>query len=156
MTPPIDFSKVQNPFDFSNPVGDPEVFAGRKTELADIRYYLDQGSRSARPINLAVLGGRASGKTSLLNMIEDGALKRGYCVVRIDLDEGDTTSQLAFFLKIFDSLVTTACRDGAFGGLTGKTYETYRNLVDAFEVPEDKTFCTFIFPALPRNVVLSL
>jgi tetratricopeptide (TPR) repeat protein len=79
-------------------------------------------------------------------MIDVEAKKRKYCVVRIELDEADATSQLSFFYKLFDSLLTSACGAGAFSGLHGKTYEAYRNTVDAAEIPSDKTFSPFIFP----------
>jgi len=142
----MDLSKLPNPYDFANPITDPYLFVGREKEMGEIRYYLDHASKSSRPINLAILGPRASGKTSILNMIEREAKQRGFTVVRIDLDEGDVETQLAFFYKIFDSILTTACLQEAFEGISGKTYEIYRDMVDAYEVPEDKTFCPFIFP----------
>ncbi|MCD6493119.1 MAG: hypothetical protein J7K36_04885 [Archaeoglobaceae archaeon] len=142
----MDLSKLPNPYDFANPITDPHLFAGREKEMEEIRYYLDYASKSSRSINLAILGPRASGKTSVLNIIEHEAKEREFTVVRVDLDEGDVQTQLAFFYKIFDSVLTIACLQGAFEGINGKTYEIYRNMVDAYEVPEDKTFCPFIFP----------
>jgi len=73
----MDLSKLPNPYDFANPITDPHLFAGREKEMEEIRYYLDYASKSSRPINLAILGPRASGKTSVLNMIEHEAKKRG-------------------------------------------------------------------------------
>jgi predicted AAA+ superfamily ATPase len=93
----IDCSKVHNPYDFSNPVEDKKLFSGRNRELCEIRYYLDQAKNAPRAINIALLGPRASGKTSLLNMIALDAKERGFCTARINLNEGDTESQLAFF-----------------------------------------------------------
>jgi hypothetical protein len=143
----MDFSKLHNPYDFANPVADPELFVGRSAEMNEIKYYLDHASSACRPINLAIMGARASGKTSILNMIQLEAEKRGFCVVRVDLDEGDAETQLAFFCKIFDSVLTTVVDAfGAYGGLMGKTYDTYRDMLDAYEIPEDRTFCPFIFP----------
>lgn len=139
-------SDLANPYDFANPVIDPSLFVGRTKEMKEVRYYLDQATRVPRPINLAILGARASGKTSTLNMIEIEAKERGLLATRIDLDEGDVQTQLAFFCKVFDSILTTACDSGIFGGIKGKTYEVYRDMVDAYEVPEDKTFCPFVFP----------
>jgi len=43
-------------------------------------------------------------------------------------------------------LFTEACQNGAFGGISGKTYDTYLDTVNALVVPEDKTFCPFLFP----------
>lgn len=142
----MDFSKLHNPFDFANPVIDPKLFAGRKSELEDIEYYLNHAKSAPRAINLALIGDRASGKTSLLNMIEAGAKQRGFCTVRVDLDESDVETQLVFFLKLFDGIFTAACKDGAFGGIQGKTYDTYRSMIDAYEIPDDRTFCPFVFP----------
>jgi hypothetical protein len=142
----MDFSMLPNPYDFANPVTDPNLFAGRTSELDDIRYYLDHASRAPRAINLALIGRRASGKTSFLNVTQTEAQKRGFCVVRVNLDEGDARAQLPFFHKLFDSVLTTACETGAYGGLTGHTYDIYRDMVDAYDVPTDKTFCPFIFP----------
>jgi len=142
----MDLSKLPNPYDFANPIADPDLFAGREDEMRDIEYYLDHASSAPRPINLAILGDRASGKTSVLNMIDARAQAKGMMVVRVDLDEGDAQTELAFFLKVFDSILTTACSLGAYGGLTGKTYDCYRDMVDAYEIPIGKDFCTFIFP----------
>jgi Cdc6-like AAA superfamily ATPase len=142
----MDYAKLANPYDFANPVMDADLFVGRTKEMNDISYYLDHASRAARAINLAIMGERASGKTSVLNKIQCLAQERAFCVVRIDLDEGDARTQMGFFYKIFDSLLTTVCSNGTYGGLVAKTYQMYRNMVDAFEIPEDKTFCPFIFP----------
>ncbi len=74
-----------NPYDFANPVTDKNLFSGRKKQQEEIRYYLQQAAEAPRPINLALLGNRAAGKTSLLNMIALEAKERDFCVVRIDL-----------------------------------------------------------------------
>src|SRR6478735_6936520 len=121
----IDVSLLPNPYDFANPVSDPDLFIGRKQQLQEIRYYLDHAKSAARPINLAILGHRASGKTSLLNMAALAAQERGFCVVRVDLDEDDAKHQLAFFFKLFDAILAAACELGAFGGISSKTYDLY-------------------------------
>ncbi len=118
----------------------------KSNELDEIRYYLDHAKNAPRAINLAIIGGRASGKTSLLNMIQREAEKRSFSTVRLELDESDGVSQLSFFGKLFDSLLTKACENGAFEGIHGKTYYAYRDMADAYLIPEDKTFCPFIFP----------
>src|SRR5450759_1330953 len=142
----IDFSGLPNPYDFANPVNDPSLFAGRSAEMDEIRYYVDQATKVDRPIHLALIGERASGKTSTLNMIGVEARNKGCCVVRINLDEADAESYRAFYYKLFDCVLTDVCEAGGFGGLSGKTYETYRDMVDAYEVPEGKEFCPFSFP----------
>jgi len=142
----MEYSKLPNPYDFANPVNDRKLFAGRASEIDEINYYLDHAKSASRAINLAIIGGRASGKTSILNMIQLGAERRGFCVIRVELDESDAESQLAFFGKVFDALVTAVCEQGAFEGIHGKTYETYRDMVDAYLIPDDKISCPFVFP----------
>jgi tetratricopeptide (TPR) repeat protein len=122
------------------------MFFGRSEEMTEIRYYLDHATAAERPINLALLGDRAAGKTSILNMTEIEARSRNCCTTRIDLDEDDAKSQLLFFYKMFDGIITAACQLGAFGGLAGKTYETYLNTMSCFSVAEDKLFSPFLFP----------
>jgi Cdc6-like AAA superfamily ATPase len=139
-------SKLHNPYDFANPVCDVDFFVGRKDELDEIRYYLDHAKTAPRPINIALLGPRASGKTSLLNMTEFEAKNRGFCTGRIDLDEDDAKTQLGFFYKLFDVILSAAFQFGAFGGEEGKTYDIYLDIVNTYNVPDDKTFCPFLFP----------
>ena len=141
-----DIQRLANPYDFANPVAAGELFIGRKEELSEIQYYLSQALQARRPINIALIGNRASGKTSLLNITEEEAKKMGLLTVRIDLDEGDAASQWAFFFKIFDSLLSSACEAGAYGGKHGKTFDTYVDMTSSLSIPEDKTFCPFLFP----------
>ncbi len=142
----IDYSKHQNPYDFSHPVREKELFAGRNQELEHITYYLDQATINMQTVNIAIIGNRACGKTSLLNITEIEAKDRGFCTVRIKLDEGDTESILQFFFKIFDLIFSNACKEGAFNGKDAETYEAYFNMVHTFEIPGEKKFCPFIFP----------
>ena len=99
MTERLDYAKLYNPYDFSNPVTSRDLFVGRQRELDDLHYYLDQASKAPRPINIAALGPRASGKTSLLNMIALDANVRGFCVARVDLNESDAESPMASSLR---------------------------------------------------------
>jgi hypothetical protein len=142
----MDLSVFANPYDFANPVTHPDMFFGRSDEMAEIRYYLDHAKTADRPINIALLGDRAAGKTSILNMTEIEARARGCCTARIDLDEDDANSQMLFFYKVFDGIFSAACQLGAFGGLTGKTYSTYLATVSSLIVPEEQLFCPFLFP----------
>ena len=135
-----------NPYDFANPVTQKKLFSGRKTELDEIRYYLDHAMYAPRPISLALIGSRASGKTSLLNIAEQEAQDRDFRTVRIDLDESHANNELAFFSKFFHAIFLSAVSKGSFNGLGGKTYDTYLDMVTTNEVPEDKEFCPFLFP----------
>lgn len=125
-----------NPYDFANPVDDQDVFAGRTDELKDIKYYLRLASKAARPINLVLTGPRSSGKTSLLNRIEFESLQRKFCVARIDLNESDA-DRFTLFYKIYDAILFAAVTDGAFNGVDGETYSSYRATVDGGGEPGD-------------------
>ena len=135
-----------NPYDFANPVTQRALFSGRKSEVDDIAYYLDQAKHAPKPISLALVGNRASGKTSLLNIAEQEATDRGFCTVRINLDQSNALTKLNFFGKFFNCVLLSALSGGAFGGLEGKTYEVYQDMISTNEIPQDKTFCPFLFP----------
>jgi len=141
----MDLPKNYNPYDFANPVMVSDLLVGREKEMNEIKYYLDNAKTAPRPINIALLGERASGKTSILNITELEAKERGFCVARINFDEDDVKTQLIFFSKLFDSVLTSACESGAFGGIDGKTYDTYLDAINAYTTPDDKTFCPFLF-----------
>lgn len=142
----MDFSKTPNPYDFANPVTKPDMFFGRSEEMTEIRYYLDHARAADRPINIALLGDRAAGKTSILNMTEMEAKERGCCTTRVDLDEDDAKSQFLFFYKMLDGIFTAACQLNAFGGLKGRTYEAYLNTTSCLSSDEDKLFMPLLFP----------
>ena len=142
----MDFSKYTNPYDFANPVTEEKLFSGRAEQLKEIKYYLNHGIKSQKPINLSLIGDRAAGKTSLLNMIEIEAKRLDYLTVRIDLDEGDKTSQLNFFFKVFDSLVNSAFDEGFFGGHSGSIFDEYLNQTSAYSIAQGVEFRPFLFP----------
>jgi len=142
----MDFGEAYNPYDFASPITDKSLFAGRQKELETLAYYIDRAKRAIKPINLAFIGPRASGKTSFLNIAEFDLLTKDFCVVRIDLDEGDAESPLTFFYKIFDSIFQKVFSMGYFGGTDGKCYDTYLDMISSFSVPDSKEFCPFLFP----------
>jgi len=114
----------QNPFDFSNPVTDRSVLAGRAEEMHEATYYLDQ-SREGASYSLALIGDRASGKTSLLNALADYAADTGLIAAQIRLDEGFACDDLEFFREVFHSLLDAAADKGVFGGPAGAEYDTF-------------------------------
>lgn len=159
----MNITEYFNPYDFANPVTDEKLFAGREDQLAEIVYYLNHGKKSPKPINMALIGERAAGKTSLLNMIENHANKRDYLTVRIDLDEGDVTSEMHFFFKVFDSVLNAAFEKNFFGGHEGVIFDEYLNQTSAYTISSDTSFKPFLFPiqyakameAARTNVIIS-
>lgn len=73
-----------NPFTPGHTV-DPQFFAGRKEEIEKFKMFL-KNTREGNPMNLAILGERGIGKSSLLRMCENLARTERCIVVRIDLD----------------------------------------------------------------------
>src|SRR5260370_37093565 len=116
----MNLTSEYNPYDFANPVSNADLLVGRDKEMEEINYYLDNTKLAPRPINIALLGQRASGKTSILNITELEAKKRGFCTVRINLDEGDVKIRFAFFYKLFVRRLTDAGQIGEFVEINGK------------------------------------
>jgi AAA+ ATPase superfamily predicted ATPase len=73
-----------NPFTPGRTV-DPQFFAGRESEIDRFKMYL-KSAKDGNPMNLAVLGERGIGKSSLLRKCENLAKNKKCVVVRIDLD----------------------------------------------------------------------
>lgn len=115
---------LQNPFDFSNPVTDRSVLAGRAEEMQQALYYLDQ-SRQGASYSLALVGDRASGKTSLLNALAGYASETGLIAANIRLDEGFACDDMEFFREMFHSLMEAAAAAGVFAGEAGPEYDTF-------------------------------
>src|SRR4051794_16262077 len=105
---------VANPFDFSNPVRTRRILAGRESEMAEATYYVDQ-ARAGSSYSLALIGERATGKTSLLNALAEYASDTGLLVARVSLDETIASSELAFFREVFEALMEAAAEAGQFG-----------------------------------------
>ncbi|KGE00976.1 hypothetical protein [Rhizobium sp. YS-1r] len=128
--------ELANPYDFANPVSEERSFYGRSTETADVIYYLNHAKNTQKPIHIALVGARASGKTSFLNMAEIEARRRDFCCVRINLNEGDVQTDLNFFRKLFNAIVMAAFSAGAYGGRKGKTFFSYLDLYARGEVED--------------------
>lgn len=127
---------LANPYDFANPVSAERNFFGRTAELADIAYYLNHAKQTGRPIHLAFVGARASGKTSFLNVTQLEAKRRDFCTVRINLNETDVNSDLDFFRKLFHSTLMAAFACDAYGGRKGDLYFAYLELISTNEVKD--------------------
>ncbi|HET7484638.1 MAG TPA: ATP-binding protein [Solirubrobacterales bacterium] len=121
-------SALINPFDFSNPVTDGSVLAGREKEMQEATYYLDQG-REGSSYSLALIGERASGKTSLLNALREYANETHLVAAQVRLDEGLAKNELNFFREVFHSLMDACADREIFGGLEGAEYDVFRRQV---------------------------
>lgn len=75
---------LKNPFRPGGPI-EPEYFIGRKDEIKLFERFL-KSTKDGNPFNIAVLGERGIGKTSLLRKFEDIGGKSGCICVRGSLD----------------------------------------------------------------------
>jgi tetratricopeptide (TPR) repeat protein len=141
-----DSPPIYNPYDFANPVADMALLADRAKEREEIDYYLTHASSAPRPINIALIGNRASGKTSLLNYTDQKASSLGFFTARINLDSNVSSNPLSFFYAILDSIIQKACQTGFFNGIHGQVYQTYLDLVSAYNTDVPKEYCLFLFP----------
>lgn len=124
-----------NPYDFINPIRDPKLFAGRKDELKEIDYYLELSrSTTAKYTHLALIGERASGKTSLLNIIEFMANEKGFLAVKIPLNKETSSNDVLFFKEVFDGIMTKGAEKGMYGGIEEKIYRAFRRMIDTLDV----------------------
>lgn len=156
MDSPSYLQDLPNPYDFTHPVRDPTIFSGRQDLIAELQYYLDHALTDARPTNLALLGPRASGKTSILNMVELEARERNFCVCRINLNEADVSVELFFFHKLFDAIFNAACDTPfldshdlptyPFEGRDGRTYEAYEDMMTSYQITPNRKWRPFSFP----------
>jgi AAA ATPase domain len=104
-TLPTPSNEAVNPFDFRTPVTDPARLAGRSDEVEEIKRHLNT-TAAGRPVHVALIGDRASGKTSLLNAVARFAPEYGLLPVRLDLDADVVRSPFSFFSALFDAAVT--------------------------------------------------
>ncbi len=78
-----------NPFTPGHTV-DPQFFAGRKKEIEKFKMFL-KNTCQGNPMNMAILGERGIGKSSLLRTCENLARTERCIVVRVDLDAAIST-----------------------------------------------------------------
>jgi len=130
-----------NPFDFERPVKNPKLFAGRQKELDEIDYYLElMLGENPTYHNLSIIGERASGKTSFLNMIQYMAEKKEMLAVKISLNNEMSENEVFLFKEFFDGIITKGVKRGMFGGLSGKVYRVYRKAIDLLELGAEVPF----------------
>ncbi len=105
---------MQNPYNFTRPIQTYELLGGRDRELNEIKYYINL-NRSGSNYHLAVQGNRASGKTSLLNVIQSlYRNEQDILMVRVDLNVDLVTSEYLFFREIFSNIISEGLRRGMY------------------------------------------
>ena len=140
-----DLSALANPYDFAKPVTRRDRFAGRAKELKDIGYYLALAEQTPEPMNLAIIGERASGKTSLLNIIDIEARKSGLITARINLNTADA-EPISFFWKLYDAVIDSYCTAGHLFKPGSDEDIVYRRIIDALDLTADSPSFPLRFP----------
>ncbi len=106
-------TKKSNPYDWINPIADPELFAGREEELSTIMEEIMRlkGEKPIQPI-IAVTGERRVGKTSLLRRIEEKCDKESLKTFLIPIDDRMANDNWEFWHEIFSALFLAARDEG--------------------------------------------
>lgn len=102
----------QNPFDFRTPIRARDLLVGRDQEQATLREHLESTAQG-KPVHVALIGERASGKTSLLNIGAELAMEAGLVPVRLDCDAAVVSSPFTFFKAFFEATVDALVKSGA-------------------------------------------
>jgi len=118
---------MQNPYDYIKPIKDEKRFADRRSELKEIEYILDL-TKGNTYFNVAILGERRVGKTSLLNIIGKEAGKRKLLTVMIKLDENN-----ANLLEVFKMIEEGIISEGSKYGMFPKWKEHFSQLINGIE-----------------------
>jgi len=106
-------SARENPYDWINPIVDPELFAGREEELATIREEIAKlaGAKPIVPM-VTIMGERRVGKTSLLRRIEEMCHEYPLRAVSVSLEDAIATDPWDFWHEVFSRLLVSACDIG--------------------------------------------
>jgi len=118
---------MQNPYDYIKPIRDEKKFADRKDELKEIEYVLDL-TTGGTYFNVAILGERRVGKTSLLNIIAKKANKRKLLTIMIKLDENN-----ANLLEVFKMVEEKIIFEGVNYGLFSKWKHNFSQAINGIE-----------------------
>jgi hypothetical protein len=105
---------MKNPYNFTRPVQEYAFLGGRDRELNEVKYYINL-NRNGGNFHLALQGNRASGKTSLLNVVQN--LFRGekdILLVRVDLNVDLVTSEYLFYREIFSNIIGEGLKRGIY------------------------------------------
>jgi len=127
-------SGFSNPYDFINPVKDPKLFAGRTEELEEVNYYLElTKSENPQYTNLAIIGERAVGKTSFLNVVSSMSDDKNLLPVKIPLKREISQNEILFFKEIIEGIMLEGSQRGMYGGIRGNIYRRFRKIMDTFD-----------------------
>jgi tetratricopeptide (TPR) repeat protein len=125
----------RNPYDFTKPVKNSKYFSGRKTELKEINNYLDLATGEDPSFyNMSIIGHRASGKTSFLNVIENTCNEKNLLPIKIALNNEIVQNETLLFREMFDGIFTHGADKGMYGGLKDKIYQNFRKAVDSLTI----------------------
>jgi len=103
--------EYSNPYDFTRPIKGRNRFAGREKELEEIDHYLSLASSTTPSFhNLSLVGQRAAGKTSLLNMLYDIAEEKGLLSVKVSLNNESATNDALLFKEVFGGLLVNGSK----------------------------------------------
>ena len=94
--------KIQNPFNPGKPAK-PQELVGRGEQIHDFESFLASTTHES-PMNMAVVGVRGIGKTSLLSKFEETVLAKNCIAIRIDAEEGRFSSVPDLYEEILGSL----------------------------------------------------
>ena len=100
-----------NPYDYVNEVSNPDLFAGRREELAQIEEEVSRlaATQAIAPM-VAVTGERRIGKTSISLRAQEICEKYRILTVRVSLTDMTAASSWEFWQEIFYGLLTVARR----------------------------------------------
>ncbi len=116
-----------NPFTPGRTV-DPQFFAGRAREIDRFSMFL-KSAKDGNPMNLAVLGERGIGKSSLLRKCESLVKKERCVVIRTDLDISvDSIDSLIY------QILTGIKREGSLNSKLFSLSEKIRSFFDEYQV----------------------
>jgi len=102
-----------NPFDYSFPVAERAIFAGRTDELVQLAEELDKlaGEHRIAPV-VALVGERRVGKTSLLLRVEELCQEHAVLAARVSLRDATASDPWEFWREVFDAVLRVGVAAG--------------------------------------------
>ena len=157
------YDMSRNPYDFTKPAKNKKYFSGRNEELKEINNYLDlTNGNDPSFYNISIIGNRASGKTSFLNIIENICTEKKLLPIKIALNNEIVKNETLLFREMFDGIFTRGAENGMYGGLKEKIYQNFRRAIDSLTIEAEIPlwFCkAYIglknnqFPSFPQQVL---